>query len=114
MTDITNGDTLEYHIRRAEIFLRRGKTKHAITEAKIALALAEKSETQTAIKTFIAKCLSHLGKHEESNRAYRELINTGAYIPPIIVGILHNNLTLSKDDKAGKNIHLIKLFDIIS
>lgn len=112
MTTITQANPLEHHISRAEIFYSQDRTAFALKEAKLALEQGPTSEQAISIKTFIAKCYSKLGRIEESNKIYRELLAEEVYLPPVILGLLHNNLAHGKYEKVKKNIHLVKLFDL--
>jgi len=101
---------LESCLSRAEIFYKQGKVVRALASAQAALLHCKREEQRVALNIFIAKCLSRLGRFDESNAVYRSLIDDKVYLPPVIMGLMHNNLQLKKDDKVSKNMHLIKLF----
>jgi len=103
---------LEYYISRAEIFNAEGKIEQALQEAKKALPLCINypKEKEISLRIFIAKCLSNLGMIEQSNKEYRSLIDENIYLPPIILGLLHNSLLLGNDQKVKTNVNLMKLF----
>jgi len=105
-------DILEFYISRAELFYGDGKTEPALKEARKALTVAKnyRKEKEVSIRIFIAKCLSNLGQIEESNKEYRGLIDEEIFLPPIILGLLHNNLMAGNDEKVKNNMYLMKLF----
>ena len=104
---------LEYHTSRAEIFYREGDVAEGIKEARRALLHCKDElhrERATALRIFIAKSYSALGDHDRSNSEYRALIDEGTYLPPIIMGIMHNNIEQGRHDKVRHNVHLVRLF----
>ena len=106
-------DLVEFYISRAEIAYRSGKVEESLVEARTALSLCHYKHFEnkkTAIRIFIARGLSKLGDIEGSNAEYRALIDDKIYLPPIILGLMHNNLIAFKDDKAKSNMGLIKLY----
>ncbi|MCL2587646.1 MAG: hypothetical protein FWE31_05445 [Firmicutes bacterium] len=103
-------DLVEFYLSRAELFYSRHKVTEAIEAAETALTLNPNKEREIALKLFIARALSHKSEFEQSNKIYRNLIDEATYLPPIILGILHNNLQLSKDDKSSKNLGLMKIY----
>lgn len=103
-------DGWEYYIARAELEYRQNKVNAALTDAKLAQKYADTKARLTAIGIFIAKCYAALGEYEQSSQTYRELIKEGTYLPPVIVGIMYNNLEKKKTDKVHKNITMVKLF----
>ena len=109
-------DLVEFYISRAEIFYAEGSVEQSIENARLALALCKQEthvEKSTAIRIFIAKALARLGRIDASNREYRALIDEGIYLPPIILGLLHNNLnsdSTESHEKAQRNMELVKLF----
>jgi len=106
-------DLVEFYISRAEIFYRSGQAAHAIREAETALSLCRKpwqEEKRTAIRIFIARAYARDGDFARSNKKYRELISDRIFIPPIVMGLMHNNLRLGADEKVYRNITLMRLF----
>ena len=115
-------DLVEFYVSRAEIFYKEGKVEEALEAARLALkaqgaAIANISNSNpnkatqlAAIRIFIARALAKLGRVEESNQEYRALIDEGIYLPPIILGLLHNNLGEERDEKVCLNLDLMKLF----
>lgn len=103
-------DGWDYYIARAELEYNQNQIKAALTDAKIAKKYANTKARMTAIGIFIAKCYSALGNFRESSRVYRELIKEGTYLPPVIMGIMYNNLEQKKADKLNKNITVVKIF----
>lgn len=103
-------DGWEYYIARAELEYSQNKFNAALTDAKIAKKYANTKARQTAIGIFIAKCYSALGEFEQSSQTYRELIKEGTYLPPVIMGIMYNNLEKKKTDKLQKNVTMVKIF----
>jgi len=112
MSLITDGNPLEHHISLAEIYDKQGRVAMSLKEAKLALDHNPSKEKEVAIKLFIAKAYTKLGDINKSTELYRQLLDEGVYLPPVLLGILHNNLTQNKYAKVKKNIHLVKLFDI--
>ena len=104
-------DLVEFYLSRAELLYARNEVQAAIKAANTALGIRSVSqERKVALKLFVARALSALGHFEESNVVYRELIDEDTYLPPVILGILHNNLQLSKDEKSEKNINLMHAY----
>ena len=103
-------DGWEYYIARAELAYSQNQINAALTDAKIAKKYANTKARQTAIGIFIAKCYAALGDFEQSSQTYRELIKEGTYLPPVIMGMMYNNLEKRKTDKLQKNITVVKLF----
>ena len=103
-------DLVEFYLSRAELQYARGLVDEAIESANTALSLNPNAEKQTALKLFVARAKSSLGEFLESNKIYHELISEFIYLPPVILGILHNNLHLSKNDKSEKNLSLMQIF----
>lgn len=97
----------EYFINEAEVFYKRGRVVDAIDSARLALSFLPGN---IAINLFIAKCYARLGFSNKSNELYRSLINDKNFIPPMLVGLLHNNLIISDAEKLSRNIELIKLY----
>jgi len=105
-------DMLEFYISRAELFHNNGKVDSALKEAHKALSLSKSypKEKEISIRIFVAKCLSNLDRIDESNIEYRSLIDENIYLPPIILGLLHNNLRSGNDEKVKNNVQLMNLF----
>ena len=103
-------DGWEYYIARAELAYQQHQTNAALTAAQIAKKYADTKARQTAIGIFIAKCYSALGEFEKSSQTYRELIKDGTYLPPVIMGMMYNNLENKKTEKVRRNITMVKLF----
>jgi len=98
----------------AEIESKSGDISGAILHAKSALSLLDDKDSKraTALKIFIAKSYSKLGKINESNAIYRTLLTEENYLPPVIMGLLYNNFK-SRDGefvKMGRNLGLVKVF----
>ena len=98
----------ENYICRAEIAYKSGKTKIAIRYAKRAIELCDDQSKITALRIFMARAYSKLGKIHESNAIYRKLISEKNYLPPVIMGLMYNNFQNTK--KANSNLNLIKIF----
>jgi hypothetical protein len=106
--DISDG--WEYYIARAELEYNQNKTNDALLDAQMAKKYANTPARQTAIGIFIAKCYSALGDYEKSSHTYRDLISAGTYLPPVIMGMMYNNLKQQKTDKVKNNLTLVKVF----
>jgi len=103
--------SLESYISQAEIAYKSGNCKQAIKYARFCLAMCSNENTITAVKIFIARGYSKLGKLTESNCIYRQLINEKIYLPPVIMGLLYNSIRLNENiQKANRNLGLIKLY----
>lgn len=100
--------SVERYISLAEIEYKSGNIATAIRHAENGLATATDPQQIIAFKIFIARAKSKLGKISESNEIYRDLIREKIYMPPVIMGLLHNNL--QNPDKAKNNINLLKIF----
>ena len=103
---------VEKYISLAEIAYKSGNTAAAVRHAKTALQCDISPAMTTSLRIFIARAYSKMGKIKESNTVYRALLNEKNYLPPIIMGLLCNNLK-SKELDAGKlhgNIGLVKIF----
>ena len=105
-----NIDLVEFYLSRAELQYANGLVRESIQSAETALSLRPNPERTVALKLFIARALSSLSEFDHSNKICRELITENVYLPPIILGILHNNLQLSRIEKSERNLGLIKLF----
>jgi hypothetical protein len=103
-------DKLETCISRAEIAWKSGHSARAIRHATRAIELCNDPRKTTALKIFIARAKSSLGKYAESNEIYRALIDENTYLPPIILGLLYNNFKTASLEKQKCNINLIKLY----
>ena len=86
------------YISLAEIAYKSGHIRQAIRHAKAGLRRCESQTTSTAFRIFIARCYSKLGEYDKSNIIYRGLLNEKNYLPPIIMGLLYNNLKTSTLD----------------
>lgn len=106
--DISDG--WEYYIARAELKYNEGKPNEALLDGQMAKKYADTKARRTAIGIFIAKCYSALGSYEQSSKTYRELIKDGTYLPPVIMGMMYNNLKQKNTDKVKSNITLVKVF----
>ena len=105
-------DLVEFYLSKAELAYGKGEVEIAIEAAQIAISLLKHSpnkEREVALKLFVARAKSGQGEFEESNEIYRGLIDEDVYLPPIILGILHNNLRLEKDEKSEKNLGLMRI-----
>ena len=103
-------DGWEYYIARAELEYNENKINEALLDAKMAERYADTKARQTAIGIFIAKCYSALGDYEQSSKTYRQLIKLGTYLPPVIMGMMYNNLRQKQVGKLKNNITLVKVF----
>ena len=103
-------DGWEYYVSRAEIEYRGGNFGAALQDGILARGYANTAARTTYIGIFIAKCYTALGDYARSSQIYRELIKEDAYIPPLLMGIMYNNLKTKRTEKTQKNITLIKLF----
>ncbi|MDR0976118.1 MAG: hypothetical protein LBM01_04165 [Christensenellaceae bacterium] len=103
-------DKAEFYISKAELSFSAGDFVVAKRYAESALKYAGTKEKICAIKMFVAKCLTAMGEFEPSNAIYRSLIDEDCYLPPIVMGLMHNNLAADKPEKARKNLELVKIF----
>ena len=103
-------DGWEYYIARAELEYNENKVGEALADAKMAEKYANTKARQTAIGIFIAKCYSALGDYEQSSKTYRDLIKLGTYLPPVIMGMMYNNMKQKNNGKLKNNITLVKVF----
>ncbi|MCL2850912.1 MAG: hypothetical protein FWE01_00940 [Firmicutes bacterium] len=108
-------DGVEYHLSRAEIAYKECNIRQAIIDAKQALQLCKGGEQVDegkviALRIFIARCYSRLGNLEKSNLLYRELVNENVYLPPVLLGLMHNNLAEGKSEKVKRNMCLVKIY----
>ena len=99
---------IDYFISEAEIYYKRGKITLALDSARIASSFF--CGKNVAVNLFIAKCYSRLGLVTLSNQVYRSLIDQKNFIPPMLLGLLYNNLGESGAEKLERNIKLIKLY----
>jgi hypothetical protein len=104
-------DGWNYYISLAELEYKRGEIKCALSTALIGKNYAKTKAQKTAIGIFIAKCYGQLGDYQKSSAIYRELIDEKVYLPPVMLGIMYNNLKVNNDEKAERNISLIKIFE---
>jgi len=93
----------------AEIAWKEGRTIEAVRSAKRALECCDDTERRIALRIFIARAYSKMGKYRESNIVYRALIKEDIYIPPVIMGLLYNSFR-ANDVKIGRNVKLMKIF----
>ena len=103
-------DGWEYYIARAELEYHQNHYTSALNEAKLAQKYANTKARQSAIGIFIAKCYTALGYYEKSSQTYRSLIKDGTYLPPVMMGLMYNNLKEKQTNKAKNNITVVKLF----
>ena len=103
-------DGWEYYIARAELAYNQNRPTTALNEAKLAQKYANTKARQSAIGIFIAKCYTALGNYEQSSQTYRNLIKDGTYLPPIVMGLMYNNLQTKRTQKVKNNITVVKLF----
>lgn len=104
-------DKLEHYISRAEWFWKSGDIKPAMQSARQALKHVGVHEgKRIALRIFIARGYSRLRDFTESSRIYRELLQEEVYLPPVIMGLLHNSLSVSQNQKSLNNAGLVKLF----
>ena len=103
-------DGWEYYVARAELEYSKKNITAALNEAKLAQKYAKTKAQQSAIGIFIAKCYTALGDYEKSSQTYRTLIKEGTYLPPIMMGLMYNNLEEKQNKKARNNITVVKLF----
>ena len=104
--------TTETLICRAEIAYKRGRVRDAILYARRALENCAEFGQRTALRIFIARAYSKIGKFNESNTVYRALLSENIYIPPVIMGLLYNNFKTNviSTQKMSRNLGLIKIF----
>jgi len=104
--------TVEQCICRAEIAYKSGRIKSAVGHAKRALKLCPGQEKAIALKIFVARAYSKLGRFSESNTLYRELITEQVYLPPVIMGLMYNNFKAKnpQTQKISRNLSLVKIF----
>jgi len=99
---------VEKYISLAEIESKSGNLELAVKHAKKALLLETSTERTVALRIFIAKCYSKMGKIKESNSIYRGLVNEKNYLPPVIMGLIYNNF--QDTEKTGRNLNLMRIF----
>ena len=100
-------DKLESLISRAEIAYKSGRTAEALACAKKAVTECVEPSKVVALKIFIARAYSKLGRFKKSNEIYRELLNEKVYIAPVVCGLFYNNFN-GAPEKLGLNIKLVK------
>jgi hypothetical protein len=103
-------DGWEYYISRAETEYRNGNFGAALQDGILAQGYADTAARTTSIGIFIAKCHTALGEYDKSSKIYRKLIKEDAFIPPMLFGIMYNNLKTQKTERTQQNITLVKLF----
>lgn len=99
---------VEKWVSLAEIEYKSGNISAALNYAKEGLAQTGEPEKITAFKIFIARCHAKIGNINESNQIYRELVKEKIYLPPVIMGLLYNNL--HNNQKAKNNLRLMRVF----
>jgi len=99
---------LESLISKAEIAYKGGKTASAVKFAAKALKECREESKRVALKIFIARCYSKLGKLAESNAIYRQLLCEKIYIAPVVFGLFYNNFENGGTEKLNLNLHLVK------
>ena len=90
---------VEKNISLAEIAYKSGNIAKAITHARSALKYDISPQMRTSLRIFIARAYSKMGKTHESNKVYRALLTEKNYLPPIVMGLLHNNFKLKEKIK---------------
>ena len=103
-------DGWEYYVTRAELAYKQKHPTIALNEAKLAQKYANTKARQSAIGIFIAKCYTALGDYEKSSQTYRALIRDGTYLPPVLMGLMYNQLETKQTSKVRNNITVVKLF----
>ena len=113
-------DWLEELVSKAEVAYKSGRVMKAIRYGKQALEslsgiaaspLAFCKDIKgkvVALKIFIARCYSAIGRYVESNKIYRELLREDVYISPVVMGIFYNNFCESSTEKMNLNLELMK------
>ena len=99
---------VERCISLAEIEYKSGNVARAIVHARAGLRCDIEHQTAVALRIFIARAYSKLGKTAESNAVYRALLTERNYLPPIIMWLLYNNFTST--DKLKRGLGLVKVF----
>lgn len=84
-------DDVEKYISLAEIAYKSGNVARAVIHARSALRRDISHEKAVALRIFIARAYSKLGKIDESNKIYRALLNEKNYLPPVVMGLVFNN-----------------------
>ena len=100
---------VERSISLAEIAYKSGQTRRAIIHARAALNASDDIARCVALRIFIARALSKLGRLDESNRIYRALLNEKNYLKPIIMGLVYNNLRAKRPLKPA-TLGLVRVF----
>ena len=103
---------VEKCISLAEIAYKSGNIAKSVVHAKAGLKCDISPEKSVALRIFIARAYSKLGKINESNSVYRALLNEKNYLPPIVMGLLYNNFK-AKDintKKISSNLGLMKIW----
>jgi tetratricopeptide (TPR) repeat protein len=101
-------DKLECLISKAEIAYKSGRVAQARKWAERALEQCTVPSKSIALRIFIARCYSKLGKFAESNKIYRELLVEKIYIAPVVFGLFYNNFAPGNVDKMNLNLVLVK------
>lgn len=101
-------DKFDSLISKTEIAYKSGNVTQALRHAKKALDTCSPSQS-IALKIFIARCYSALGKYTESNNVYRELFQEKIYIAPVVMGLFYNSFCGSGNtEKMNLNLRLVK------
>jgi hypothetical protein len=103
---------VERYISLAELSYKSGNIAKAVSWAKAGLKCDISHEKGVALRIFIARAYSRLGKIHESNVVYRALLNEKNYLPPIVMGLLYNNFKAKEINtkKISQNLGLIKIW----
>jgi len=101
-------ENVEKYVSLAEIEYKSGNILRAIDHARQGIAHTTDQSKIISFKIFIARAYAKIGKTHESNLIYRELIREKIYMPPVIMGLLYNNL--HNTEKANGQLNLMKIF----
>ena len=96
---------------KAEVAYKSGKVSQAMKYGKQVLKFLDGKDAANkivAVKIFIARCLSKLGKFAESSKIYRELLREEIYFAPVVMGLFYNNFCDGDDEKLNLNLGLVK------
>jgi len=106
-------DMLEFFVSQAELHNKEGNTEASIESARKALNLIDPeyhlSPKAVSLRIFIARGLGALGDIDGSNSEYRALLGHDVFMPPIILGLMHNNLATNNIEKTSKNMNLVRI-----
>jgi len=101
-------DSLELFVSKAEIAYKSGNILQAVRYAKKALDACAVESKRVAIRIFVARCYAKLGRYQESNRIYRELLREDIYFAPVAMGLFYNNFCAGSIEKLNLNLGLVK------